>query len=364
MGVLSTIDVTLANGVSDLAMAMAYMREHAGVDARLAIATEPFAPTGEAPPDDPGGGSTRVAVTRLEGADREATAARVAATWTDADAIVVATGTAPTDALAAGPAAAALDAPRLLAGASSLAPAALAQVDRLDPDVAHVIGGTRAVPASVVRQLEDRGVRVERTAGADRYATAAAVARRFGTPGRALVVASGEGFADALAASPLAAAQRGMLVLTAPDRLPAATRDLLSSWDPSVVQVVGGPTVVPDARVREISQAAGVGVGRLAGPDRWGTGAAVARALLEADGFGFGGRAWVASGANFPDALAGGPAIERERGLLLLVPPSGALPASVADVLDDTGAGSVAVLGGPAAVTEAMVDRVVDVLER
>lgn len=367
VGVLSSIQTVpspLSNGVSDLAMALAYMRQHTAMDATLAIATEPFAPTGEAPPPPPddGGGPTAVPVTRLAGDDREATAARVAATWSSADAVVVATGTAPTDALAAGPAAAALDAPLLLTGATSMSADALAQVDRLEPRVAYVIGGPRAVPDRVVRQLEERGVRTERVAGPDRYATATAVARRFGTSGRPLVVASGEGFADALAASPLAAAQGGMLVLTAPDHLPSATRRLLQDWDPSAVQVVGGPVVVPDGRVHEISDAAGVAAGRLAGEDRYATGATVATALYEADNFAFGGRIWVASGANFPDALAGGPAVDRERGLLMLVPPSGALPTAVREVAESTDGTRVAVLGGTTAVTDAMARQVAEVV--
>lgn len=360
-GVLSTIEVApspLANGVSDLAMALAYMHDHTSLTARLAVATEPFVPTGEAPPPpDDSGEVDGVPVTRLAGDSREDTAARVAATWADADAVVVATGTAPTDALAAGPAAARLDAPLLLAGASSLAPAALAQVDRLDPDVAYVIGGRDAVPPRVVAQLEDRGLRVERVSGRDRYATAAAVARRFGAPGTPLVVASGEGFADALAGSPLAAAQGGMLVLTSPTALPSATRGLLAEWAPSAVQVVGGRAAVPDARVAEVSDAAGVAAGRLAGTDRYATGAAVAEALLAADGFAFGGRAWVASGQNFPDALAGGPAVDRERGLLLLVPTDGSLPTPVRRTLQDSDGSRLAVLGGPVAVSDTMVEQ-------
>ena len=360
-GVLSTIEFApspLSNGVSDLAMALSYMRQHTDLDAALAVATEPFAPTGEAPAPPTASNEGGVPVTRLSGPDREATAAAVAATWSSADAVVVATGTAPTDALAAGPAAAALDAPLLLAGASGLSSATLQQVDRLRPGTAYVVGGPRAVPERVVQQLQDRGVAVERVYGADRYATATTVARRFGTPGTPLVVASGEGFADALAASPLAAAQGGMLVLTAPDALPQSTRDLLASWDPSAVQVVGGPSVVPDARVDEISRAAGRQAGRLAGPDRYATGAVVARALFDADGFAFGGRVWIASGTNFPDALAGGPAVDRERGLLLLVPPAGALPEPVRAVAEDTDGGRVAVLGGTAAVGDAMADAV------
>lgn len=363
-GLLSTIEFfpsALSNGATDLRMALDYARRSTGLEATLAVATEVFVPTGEAPPPPTAdGGGTTVPVTRLQGADRYATAARVAATYANADAVVIATGVSPTDALAAGPAATGLEAPLLLAGPSSLSDAAMAQVERLDPEVAYIIGGERAVGPSVAQQLAAAGIRVERVFGADRYATAAAVAQRFGTPGSPLVVASGEGFADALSASPLASAQRGMLVLTAPTELPAATRTLMESWRPSAVQVVGGTGVIPDDRMREISTAARVEAGRIAGSDRYATGAAVASALFDADNFDFGGTIWVASGESFPDALAGGPAIDRERGLLLLVPRTGVLPPSVAAVADRTDGSRVTVLGGPAAVDDSMVMQVAE----
>ncbi len=360
-GVLSTISLTLSNGVSDLRMALDYMHRHSDVTATLAVATEPFAPTGEEPPPPDPDGPTSVPVTRLAGDDREATAARVAATWPEADAIVIATGVTPTDALAAGPAAATLGAPLLLAGPSSLSAATLDQVDRLDPATAYIIGGTQAVPDRVRNQLEDRGVVVERVHGPDRYATAVAVARRFGTPGTPLVVASGQGFADALAGSPLAAAQDGMLVLTDPARLPASTRQLLTTWEPSAVQVVGGPQVVPEARVDDIRRAVGTSVARLAGGDRYQTGAIVAGALFDA-GATFGGEVWIASGANFPDALAGGPAVDRDRGLLLLVPPTGTVPPPVRDLAERTDGDGVTVLGGTQAVATSMARQVADVV--
>lgn len=357
-GVLSTINLTLSNGVSDLRMALDYMRSHADVDAHLAIATEPFTVTGEHPPQqEPDESATGVPVTRLAGGDREATAARVAATYAEADAVVVATGVTPTDALAAGPAAAALGAPLLLSGPSQLSQVTLDQVSRLDPRTAYVIGGTQAVPERVRAQLEELGVAVERVHGPDRYATAVAVARRFGTPGTPLVVASGRGFADALAASPLASAQSGMLVLTDPERLPAVTRGLLAEWDPPAVQVVGGPQVVPQARVDDIRRAAGTDVGRLAGRDRYETGAVVAGALFDS-GATFSGELWVASGANFPDALAGGPAVHRNRGLLALVPPTGQLPEPVRDLAERTDGDRVTVLGGDRAVSSAMARQV------
>ena len=58
---------------------------------------------------------------------------------------------------------------------------------------------------------------------------------------------------------------------------------------------------------------------RLAGTDRWATSAAVAtRAVTE----GMSGPPWLASGANWPDAVSAGPAAAAGKGVLLLVAPS------------------------------------------
>ena len=126
VGVLSTIEVfpnVASNGVSDLKTLLDYMAATTGRTPELALSTVAFGPTGEEPPADPADPDPdppAVPITRLQGTDRYATAAAVAATFTSADTIVVATGTSPADALAAGPAASALAAPLLLSSPSGL----------------------------------------------------------------------------------------------------------------------------------------------------------------------------------------------------------------------------------------------------
>lgn len=66
-------------------------------------------------------------------------------------------------------------------------------------------------------------IATDRLGGIDRYATSVAIsARTIAEPPTPVVyLASGAGFADALAAGPAAAKQGGGLLLTRPDRLPA-----------------------------------------------------------------------------------------------------------------------------------------------
>jgi len=74
---------------------------------------------------------------------------------------------------------------------------------------------------------------VTRVAGADRYATAAAVSRSSQPVGVPVAyIATGTGFPDALGAGPAAARQGGPLLLTAPGSLPKATTDELRRLKP------------------------------------------------------------------------------------------------------------------------------------
>ncbi|GAA2737239.1 hypothetical protein GCM10009867_23660 [Pedococcus aerophilus] len=95
---------------------------------------------------------------------------------------------------------------------------------------------------------------------------------------------------------------------------------------------------------------------RLAGADRYATSVAVSRASYD-DKQLLGGTVVVASGTDFPDALAGGPAAAGIGGPLLLVPASGKVPASVMNEIVRLGVESIVVMGGTGAVSEGIEDQ-------
>lgn len=223
---------------------------------------------------------------RLSGADRYATAAAVArAVHPSATTVVVVGGEDAhlVDGLVAGPLTAALAAPLLLAGGAGLPPATVGELDRRGSAVrsAVVVGGPAAVPEAVVDRLRARGLVVERISGADRYATAAAVARavrsRAGSARTEVLLASGAAtsLVDALAAAGPAGATRRPVLLTGPTRLPDPTRSALDAVGATSVTVVGGTAAVPDA----VAAQTGRTVRRLAGADRYATAATVAAAF-------------------------------------------------------------------------------------
>ncbi len=217
----------------------------------------------------------------------------------------------------------------------------------------------------------------QRLSGASRYETAVRISReRYPDAfcdGWWVTVASGRGFADALAGSTLAGAAGGPLLLTDRYALPGAVRDeiaRLASSDPAgdqgptTVLLLGGPGAVDEAVVTAISAIPDVVVERVYGANRHATAAAVAykaqevlaevavRTGLSNDGVAK--LAFLTSARRFPDALAASPMAAFNAAPILLTDPS-SLSAATADALRDPSLGitDVVIVGGTLAVGSA-----------
>jgi putative cell wall-binding protein len=285
---------------------------------------------------------------RLAGAGRVETAAAVSAARFDpgvAVAFVATAGDYP-DALAGGPAAATLGGPILLTAGSSLPEATRTELTRLQPGRIAVLGGASAVPDSVVAELDALTAgTVERYAGATRYETAAAISSRTYTPGAPVAfVATGLNFPDALTGGAAAAELGGPVLLTDPAALSTATRTELERLAPQRIIALGGRAAVSDGVLAELQ--AITTTRRLSGATRFDTAAAVATAVFtgQVD------TVYVATGMNFPDALAGTPAAGLDDAPLLLVSDVG-IPDPVRDALEILSPARIVILGGTAAVS-------------
>lgn len=309
------------------------------------------------PEPQPGG----VSVERAAGPDRIRTAVALSElTYPErgtADTVVVAGADASADALAAAPLAAVRGGPVLLTPRDGLDGTVAAEIGRLGATRAVIVGGTAAVSGAVEDALAAAGLAVQRIGGADRTATAAAVAA--GIPGaHAYVVGTGASV-DAAAVAGLAALERAP-ILFAGDGLSAATADALAAR--RAVTVVGGTRAVPEPVAQEL-RVRGLSVDRLAGRDRYGTSAAIVQRSLEVGASPF--VLFVATGRAVADALVAGAAAAAVGAPLLLVDgqdPGGAAPARQLLGQLAGGVGSVVVAGGEAAVTPAVVDRIVELL--
>ncbi|HVM13537.1 MAG TPA: cell wall-binding repeat-containing protein [Egibacteraceae bacterium] len=271
----------------------------------LADPSEPDAPPPASTPPQPAFRASSVgwpqpAVEGLAGRDRYATAVKLSQTgWpSTAPAVVLATGEDYPDALAAATLAGVAKGPLLLTPTGSLHPATAEELRRLQPEVVYVVG---RLTGSVEAAVTGLGLATERLRGESRYDTAFAIAGRaadLGAETSTVLVASGEGFPDALAATPLAAALRYPILLSPKHSGHARLADQVAALGAERTLVIGGPGALPDDAVAGLP-----GLERLAGADRTTTAAAVA---TRARTLGLTGPPVIASAANFPDGLAGG----------------------------------------------------------
>lgn len=251
------------------------------------------------------------------------------------------------DGMVAAPLARRKGAPLLLATSVGLPTATAEEVVRRQATTAWLVGGAASLGPAVETALRGLGVTsVVRLAGADRYATAAAVARAMDlAPGGAAVVVNGTDLPDALAAAgPAAGAGRPLLLVSA-SAVPPATQQVLTELAPRGVTVVGGP-----AQVSAAVQAALPAPWRAYGADRYETSAVLAGAFAPIVGVA---SVVLASGsdASLVDALSSG-ALGRP---VLLTPPGALAPSAKAWLQGQPGLGSVVVAGGRASLPDAVV---------
>lgn len=300
-------------------------------------------------------------VSRVSGPDRFATAAAVSRRSHPQDgsagAAVLARADDFADALAGAPLAAAVAGPLLLATGSGLPTATVEELRRVLPAGAtvHLLGGGAALGTGVAQAVRDLGFVPVRHAGRDRFATAAAIARLLPEADGA-IVASGASFPDALAASAPAARDGLPILLVTADALPDPTAAVLRERGVSEVTVVGGAGAV-GAAVEQAITATGSRVRRVSGRDRYATAVAVLAALHDDVH-----DVALASGAGFPDALAGAP-LAAAAGLPLLLTDPAALPPVTAGALRGLRPDRLTLLGGTAAVSSAAADVALRVAE-
>ncbi|MCU1343918.1 MAG: hypothetical protein JWL70_184 [Acidimicrobiia bacterium] len=297
------------------------------------------------------GDAGTLAFTRAAGADRYATAVAASRGFTNADTVYVATGTAYADALAGGPAAAAVGAvgaPMLLVASDQVPASTRQRLSELHPRRIVVLGGPAAVSDAVVAELSGLASGgATRVAGGDRYATAAAISAQAFSPGIGVAyVVTGLNFPDALAGASAAAKEHGAVLLVAGDSIPKATSDELRRLAPQAIVVLGGTSAVSASVVQALQAFTTGSVTRVSGASRYDTAVAVSR-RSSANGAG---TVYLATGANFPDALAGGPVAGAAGSPLLLVP-GRCLPGAVRTEIDRLGANRLVLLGGEGAVS-------------
>jgi putative cell wall-binding protein len=197
-----------------------------------------------------------------------------------------------------------------------------------------------------------------RIAGADRYATSLMLSQQGWPNGAsAVTLATGRGFADALCASPLAGTYGGPIILVDPYQgITRFTRRELTRLAPKKIFIVGSTGALPSSLDSQCAQVLPTAtVKRLAGVSRYETAAEVARAIETS--VGTVSKVIVATGRDYPDALAAGPLAAKSHWPILLSDAWNVLPSATSSALADLKPTSSLVVGGTGAVSDRVFGR-------
>ena len=223
---------------------------------------------------------------------------------------------------------------------------------------AQTVAQKRRAAAYVVNGAPAGSEFVQRLSGSDRYETSAVISRATFPAGAPVAyIASGQNFPDALVGGPAAGLRDGPILLTRPGALPVSVANELVRLRPSRIVVLGGTSVVSANVENALADIAAVT--RVFGADRYATAAGVSRSVFSPGVD----RVYIATGANFPDALAGGAVASpsgpggagRAAAPILLTRP-GALPPATATELRRLRPQEIIILGGDGVVGQAVAN--------
>ena len=278
-----------------------------------------------------------------------------------------------------------LDAPVLLTHTDSLHGGVADFIEDYGADTIYVLGGSAAVADSVLEDMEALANEptVSRVEGADRYATAAAIASKLGggaawcggeDPAAILVNGGDFSLAEAMMVGPIAHRLQLPVLLTAADELPMATTDFIEAEDIEHVVIVGGTDGVSEDVADAVSDAGVDTVVRISGDTPAATSVALA-GLLTGDCKDdlapvSGDTVALVNRDALPDGVTAAPVLSSNSdfangNLVRILVVGDTLPASVRDYLaatpqaTDAGAKlnlSIVAIGGTAAVSQSVMD--------
>ena len=177
------------------------------------------------------------------------------------------------------------------------------------------VGGSDDKPADQPSGQSDDGLAADlpegvvRLAGQDGLATMEAIVNASDFPkGGVAVVATFDGYWDALTAAGIAGMADAPVLMTMPDALSSETARLLKSLAPTTVVVCGGEAAVPESVAKQVSEAAGgAKIVRAAGADAIGTALDIYDKAVEVSDKQWSNTAFLCTNDGYWDALAAAP---------------------------------------------------------
>lgn len=218
----------------------------------------------------------------------------------------------------------------------------------------HASAGSGTYQLSAVREVS--------VAGADRYDTAVAASQRAYPDGlapdgkRTVIIATGTNWPDALGGTSLAGVVDGPVLLVKPTSVPGAVMTEIVRLGATEAIVLGGTAAVGDKVVSALKSKLTGDVRRIHGANRYLTADKIAREVISARGSAYDGGALVATGEDFPDALAAAPLAASKGWPLYLAHPESGLSAGSEAAM--AGVRDVVILGGTGVVSADTADYV------
>jgi len=195
------------------------------------------------------------------------------------------------------------------------------------------------------KTMSASGTITDRLAGADRYQTAVVVSQQGWKTSDYAVLARGDDFADALCAGPLSQKYGGPMLLTGSNELNTDTLTELQRLGVKHLFIAGGLGAVSQS-VEDALKTAGIAtIERIYGADRYETSVKIAQKV------GNTGKAVLATGSDFPDALSIS-GIAAKLGMPILLTDKNTLPASVSSYFQGSTITQTYVVGGIGVISD------------
>ena len=222
------------------------------------------------------------------------------------------------------------------------------------PDEALTDEGVMTSESDQPLSLVASNSQVVELGGADRYETVAKEALYAYSKSDVVIVASGAGWADSIAAAGLAGAMDCPILLTAPAYIPDVTRNAIQSLRPSRIVLLGSEAVADATVYSELKRLAG-SVERVSGPDRFATQMSIYQ-YGQQHGLWTGDTAVVVSATGYADALSVSPVSFKLKAPVFFCDWSGDLPTAQRSAIRSL-AKKKYILTGSTAVTSSTVER-------
>lgn len=185
------------------------------------------------------------------------------------------------------------------------------EIKRLDASEIIILGGTNSVPSLVEEQLKNipSVKNINRLSGEDRYDTCKKIFE-YSKKG-SIVLANGENFPDALAASSLL--KDSALILTKKENFSTPIESIIQNIQSNDTKIIGGENTISKTIANELISKYGFGnYERISGVDRFATSVKIAEKHNSKNVI-------IASGESFPDALAASTLSQKINSPILLV---------------------------------------------